>query len=58
MNKSVIVFTVVNALTFLVFAFITWEINPANWETETRTLLVWVGSLLGGLGAFIVGETK
>jgi uncharacterized membrane protein YsdA (DUF1294 family) len=58
MNKLVIAFIVINALVFLVFAFITWEINPANWETATRTLLVWVGSLLGGLGAFIVGQTE
>ena len=56
MIKSVIAFVVVNALTFLAFAFITWDINPANWEAGTRTLLVTVGSLLGSLGAIIAGD--
>jgi hypothetical protein len=57
MIKSVIAFIVVNALTFLAFAFITWDINPANWEAGTRTLLVTVGSLLGSMGALIAGDT-
>ena len=57
MIKSVIAFIVVNALAFLAFAFITWDINPANWEAGTRTLLVTVGSLLGALGALIAGDS-
>jgi uncharacterized membrane protein YhiD involved in acid resistance len=56
MIRSVIAFIVVNALAFLAFAFITWDINPANWEAGTRTLLVTVGSLLGSLGAIIAGD--
>ena len=57
MIKSVIAFIVVNALTFLAFAFITWDINPANWEAGVRALSVIIGSMLGALGALIVGDT-
>jgi hypothetical protein len=56
MIKSVIAFIVFNALTFLAFAFITWEINPANWEPITRALSVTIGGMLGGLGATIAGD--
>jgi hypothetical protein len=56
MIKSVIAFIVVNALAFLAFAFITWDINPANWEAGVRALSVIIGSMLGALGALIVGD--
>ena len=56
MIKSVITFTVVNALTFLAFAFVTWEINPANWEAGVRALSVIIGSMLGSLGVMLSGD--
>ena len=58
MIKSVIAFIVFNALTFLAFAFIYWELNPANWEAGVRALSVMIGSMLGALGALIAGEIK
>jgi hypothetical protein len=56
MIKSVIAFIVFNALTFLAFAFIYWELNPANWEVGVRALSVMVGSMLGSLGVMISGD--
>ena len=56
MIKSVIAFIVFNALTFLAFAFIYWEINPANWEAGVRALSVIIGSMLGSLGALMAGD--
>ena len=53
MIKAVIAFTVVNALAFLAFAFIAWDINPANWTEGTRAISVLLGSLFGALGALI-----
>jgi hypothetical protein len=58
MTKAVFAFTVVNALAFLAFAFITWDINPANWTEGTRAISVLLGSLFGALGALIAGEIK
>jgi hypothetical protein len=57
MIKSVIAFIVVNAIVFLAFAFVTWEINPANWEVGTRALSVIIGPMFGSLGAIIAGDT-
>jgi hypothetical protein len=57
MIKSVFAFIVFNALTFLAFAFITWDINPANWEAGVRALSVTIGTMLGGLGALIAGDS-
>jgi hypothetical protein len=56
MIKSVIAFIVFNALTFLAFAFIYWELNPANWEAGVRALAVIIGSMLGSLGVMISGD--
>jgi hypothetical protein len=56
MIKSVIAFIVVNAFAFLAFAFIAWDINPANWTEDMRALGVLLGSLLGALGAIIAGD--
>jgi hypothetical protein len=56
MIKAVISFILFNALAFLAFAFITWEINPAYWEAETRGLSIILGSMLGSLGILISGD--
>jgi hypothetical protein len=56
MIKSVIAFIVFSALAFLAFAFITWEINPANWTEGTRAISVLIGSLFGALSALIAGD--
>jgi hypothetical protein len=58
MIKAVFVVIVFNALTFLAFAFVTWEINPANWEAGMRGMCVIIGSMLGSLGALMAGEIK
>ena len=56
MTNAVIVFTVVNALAFLAFAFIAWDINPANWTEGMRALGVLLGALFGALGVLIAGD--
>jgi hypothetical protein len=56
MIKAVIACIVFNALTFLAFAFVTWEINPANWEAGMRGMCVIIGSMLGSLGVMISGD--
>ena len=56
MIKAVIACIVFNALTFFAFAFVTWEINPANWEAGMRGMCVIIGSMLGSLGVMISGD--
>jgi hypothetical protein len=56
MTRLIFVFIAANAIVFLAFAFVTWEINPANWEAGTRALSVIIGPMFGSLGALIVGD--
>ena len=56
MIKSVIAFIAAVMVVFLSFAFILWDINPANWTEGTRAMSVLLGSLFGALGALIEGD--
>jgi hypothetical protein len=47
MSKSVIAFITGNAVIYLVFVFVTWEINPANWSEAGRALSAIFGVLVG-----------
>jgi hypothetical protein len=52
-----------NVMLYLAFAFIAWEINPANWNSGGRALAVVFGATTGVLLAVLVmkpnlGETK
>jgi len=52
-----------NVVLYLAFAFIAWEINPANWNSGGRALAVVFGAMVGVLLAALVmnpklGETK
>jgi hypothetical protein len=56
MIKSVIAFIAVNVFVYLAFAFIAWEIDPANWTEAGRATGVLLGSMLGSLGAIAAGD--
>lgn len=52
-----------NVVLYLAFAFIAWEINPANWNSGGRALAVVFGAMVGVLLAVMAmghkfGETK
>jgi len=36
----------VAVLVYLLFAFTMWDANPGNWETEPRTLCVYITAIL------------
>ena len=51
MIKSVFAFITSNVVLYLAFAFIAWEINPANWDAGGRALAVIFGAMFGAFSA-------
>ena len=63
MIRMIFGFIAGNVVLYLAFAFIAWEINPANWNSGGRALAVVFGATTGVLLAALVmnpnlGETK
>ena len=63
MIRMIFGFIAGNVVLYLAFAFIAWEINPANWNSGGRALAVVFGATTGVLLAVLVmnpnlGETK
>jgi hypothetical protein len=58
MIRSVFAFIAVNVFVYLAFAFVAWEINPADWTNGGRAAGVLLGSMLGCLGAIAAGDLR
>ena len=63
MIRMVFGFITGNVVLYLAFAFVAWEINPANWNSGGRALAVVFGAAVGVLLAVMAmdhkfGETK
>ncbi len=58
MTRLIFVFMAANVVIYLAFAFIGWEINPANWTNGGRALCLLFGGLFGFATALAAGETK
>jgi len=58
MIRMVLGFIAGNVVLYLAFAFIAWEINPANWDSGGRALAVVFGAGVGVLLAVLVMNPK
>jgi hypothetical protein len=54
---GVFLFTLVNLFLYLVFAFVSWDVNPENWLHGWRALLAYLGVSLGiAVTAFVLAK--
>jgi hypothetical protein len=58
MIRMIFGFIAGNVVLYLAFAFIAWEINPENWNSEGRALAVVFGAEVGVLLAALVMNPK
>jgi hypothetical protein len=58
MIRMIFGFTTGNVVLYLAFAFIAWEINPANWNSGGRALAVVLGAVVGALLAVMAMDHK
>ena len=57
--KASLAFIATCVMAWLMFGFVAWDWNPANWDSMQRFVLVWMASGLGLLAvAAAVGALK
>ena len=58
MIKPLLAFVGVFVFTYLIGAFVAWEMNPADWTEIGRLVLVGSGAFFGLLGASFMAEIQ
>jgi hypothetical protein len=51
--RPIIAFVAANALLYLGFAFIAWQLDPSQWHQDMRVIFVALGVMLGAFAALL-----